>query len=1384
VKNKKQLELNWKLVQATRKGDLKEVKKLVAEGANPSSLSKAPNDQNGMGQVAIREAIIINKKDVLKYFLTIKGIDVNAKNAHDSSNAVMLFNNIYNIKNDKDFPKILKTLLKLGLDLGATNPHESPITKAIQVNRIDLLEIMLTEGKDIDLNKFQNNNIQMQGVIAPMPPESILTVAVNNLQTEEKAIDLLLEHGAEVNPKGENLIATPLSKAAMLGSAKLVKKFLDAGAEVNPKNLNQSILANSITHFLGVKEAKNMEEIVDLLLKNGAEVNPKAEMMPGGGMAMVESPLAKAAMIGNFELVKKLLDVGAEVNSEGGNSPLTNVINNRPDNPKETQKIIDLLLKSGANVNAFSNNGGMSPFMSAITKGNVKLVQRMIKDHKADINIVPQNIMNISHNNSLYFALNNDINGYINAKRDEKFKMTKLLFSSFKNTSDSILISTLTSSTLNQNLGVNIHMDQPIMGIRTDLGINNGPVGYNVINMPDEEKVKYNNFLHNQHFNNNMIAPHIKNGILEISLKLKELDGKKQKILPKTENKIITLFGKILKQSGIDEVKKLFPKNGIIQKLKAVNVSDDFELDKLKIVEKLISKINNPNIKILQGNDYEPLLKIIQNQNLKKDLLEAIVKGVIKKIDNSSMGLKHLKDSFEQQNLNFNKIIFDELKKLAKTDIEKFFLALKYNKTEAKELFASAIKHYNKINDNKEFKAFEKAILESIAYSTKQNDDLIDLIIKSFPKVNLSKAFDKNNNDILITKAQNDSYDFIKKYHNKTDQEGLPVFNLNHINKFGNKVIDIISLRVFRDAQKDLLGMINILRKSGSLEPKEAIASFSPSINIKLIHNIINEKPLKKIQEYLKKKHPLTKEKIDKAIKDLNKFLLENKKNLTDNSYEVKGSKIENSKKDIVKGILNEKGFKQVLDNINSFTNSKMEQTEANVKFYANVEMARAWEEAKATENIGGFIKMLSATHSCISGQFLNLLKIFEKSDNFIVKPIINFQKLQNSTEIVMKKVLEKLYDKYPDKLVQEIVYSFYQDYMKFAGDYTKGQKFITTSKNAQPFISACFEVLLEQIEQEKNIKNPINTHITSLDITTFVNNIIGYEVSEYEMSFDEDDEENAEFLHLLIHASESAKLFKNPFKTPEKVISELTGYFKIADFFRDEFLNKMHEVNFGSKDFSASMTSLFKEKDKSFKELSDKSKLGLKYFANSAKEIMKNNVTDKKLLSKMDSLEFQTLFVYLMKGCNSKTQSQNSIYKIIDNSGEELKLSKQGKYYEKVKNILNLMNFYPDFSKDLFNDINIKILTKKTEVTNWFNDFKKSKVLSKYSKDGVEISKDIKMSLIDFMKLNLKVEDLNDISDKNLHEFFKILSSNDSKLKPLLEYNSDVIGDINSDNE
>lgn len=270
----------------------------------------------------------------------------------------------------------LEALLKQGASANAKDDHGvTALMQAAVVGSADAMKLLIDKGADVNAKNMYNSTALMWSV------------------TDIKKVRLLVDHGADVNAvskqgrtalflaalsdhsadivrlliaKGANTKAvdglgmTTLIAAAWGNDTETVRLLMDA-ADVNARSASQGAIAQiAETALLGATFNSNLAA-VKLLLAKGANVNlassrDKLFQVKNGPILLGGfSPLLVAATSGPAELVKALLDAGADVNAKDvrGMTPLMLAVATDRPNPE----IIRMLLDKGADVKAKSDLG-------------------------------------------------------------------------------------------------------------------------------------------------------------------------------------------------------------------------------------------------------------------------------------------------------------------------------------------------------------------------------------------------------------------------------------------------------------------------------------------------------------------------------------------------------------------------------------------------------------------------------------------------------------------------------------------------------------------------------------------------------------------------------------------------------------------------------------------------------------------------------------------------------------------------------------------------------------------------------------------------------------------------------------------------------------------
>ena len=225
-----------------------------------------------------------------------------------------------------------------------------------------------------------------------IPDVTLLHIASKQINKPE-IIDLLVKSGANVNAQDAEGF-TPLHMAAIHGNLKIVKKLVDLEADVNiittdGKNaaelahLNEELeieeyLESKMAASQRTKDRKIDSELADFLIEaydlsatyDLTEHFRKLKLRSGRGKDPPEGTTDKILKEYDFQF-KEILDV-----------TLLHIASKQINKPE----IIDLLVKSGANVNA-QDAEGFTPLHMAAIHGNLKIVKKLV-DLEADVNII------------------------------------------------------------------------------------------------------------------------------------------------------------------------------------------------------------------------------------------------------------------------------------------------------------------------------------------------------------------------------------------------------------------------------------------------------------------------------------------------------------------------------------------------------------------------------------------------------------------------------------------------------------------------------------------------------------------------------------------------------------------------------------------------------------------------------------------------------------------------------------------------------------------------------------------------------------------------------------------------------------------------------------
>ena len=344
-----QAQLNKKLIEASRKGDLKALKELLNQGANPNATSS---------KYGVTPLMLADTTEVTKFLLD-HGADIEAKDQKDQTplmHAVL------------SPVEVVKALIKKGANIHAKNDQgKTALQIALDHNRQEIVNVLEEQAQlnkklietsrkgDLKalkelLNQGANPNAKDEEGRTPLMSAAVFS-------SDDDVMNNLLENGADVDAQ-DNEGWTALHYASQRGKFKIVKFLVKQGANPNATD------KHGVTPLM---LAYTTTEVTKFLLDHGANVNATDK---GDRTALMSAYTAEAT---NF-----LLDHGADIEAKDHRdwTPLMYAVFS----PVE---VVKALIKKGANIHA-KNDQGKTALQIALDHNRHEIVN-VLEEAEAEV---------------------------------------------------------------------------------------------------------------------------------------------------------------------------------------------------------------------------------------------------------------------------------------------------------------------------------------------------------------------------------------------------------------------------------------------------------------------------------------------------------------------------------------------------------------------------------------------------------------------------------------------------------------------------------------------------------------------------------------------------------------------------------------------------------------------------------------------------------------------------------------------------------------------------------------------------------------------------------------------------------------------------------------
>jgi len=365
--------------RAVNRGDIKQVKELLTKpGINVNGLDATNN-------IPLIIASAKGYKDIVELLLKNKAA---VDKTNEGGNTALMLAAGYG------FPEIVELLLEHGANISSQNEEGlNALIAAANEGHLKVVRLLLSKKSPVNVQTINGWSALMGAAVeGDLETVNLLLAHKANPDLIDKygddARSLALKYGqkevynalvehrktSEATQPTTNKLQALFASAVDKSTIKLIEPLLHKpGVDINaPLNARGS-------NALSIASLRDRDDIVELLLKNGAAVNALDNKDV--------SALMLAAGLGHLNIVQLLLNNwGAELNLQdiNGNSALSLAAHHPAGENSNFPAIVELLINHGAQVNNLDNSN-TTPLIRAASKRNTEIV-RILLENGAQVN--------------------------------------------------------------------------------------------------------------------------------------------------------------------------------------------------------------------------------------------------------------------------------------------------------------------------------------------------------------------------------------------------------------------------------------------------------------------------------------------------------------------------------------------------------------------------------------------------------------------------------------------------------------------------------------------------------------------------------------------------------------------------------------------------------------------------------------------------------------------------------------------------------------------------------------------------------------------------------------------------------------------------------------